>query len=85
LIHYHHRPTSSCRIQEKLKGGKGESERAREKEIKKKREREVKELLIQATVNGRIIAPRTCLGLRWISHQWEKPAHLYQSLLSFMA
>ena len=31
--------TSSRRIQEKLKGGKGESERAREKEIKRRRER----------------------------------------------
>ena len=48
-------------------------------------EREVKELLLQATVYGRIIAPRTCLGLRWISYKWDKPAHVYQSLLSFQA
>ena len=51
----------------------------------KEGEREVKELLIQATVNGRIIAPRTCLSLRWIAHKWDKAAHLYQSLLSFRA
>ena len=58
-----------------------ELERRRSKEG----EREVKELLVQATVNGRIISKRTCLGLRWISHKWEKLAHLYQSLLSFLA
>ena len=68
-----------------MKGGKGESERAREKEMKRRREREVQELLSLATVNGSIISPRTCLGLRWISHKWDKPAHLYQSLLSFLA
>ena len=67
-----------------MKGGKGERERAREKEIKEG-EREVKELWIPATVNGRIISPRTCLSLRWLAHKWDKPAHLYQSLLSFMA
>ena len=66
-----------------MKGGKGESERAREKEMK--RRREDKELWIQATGNVRIIAPRTCLGLRWISHKWDKPAHVYESLLSFLA
>ena len=67
-----------------MNGGQGERERAREKEIKEG-EREVKELWIQATVNGRIIAPRTCLGLRWIAHKWDKPEHFYQSLLSFLA
>ena len=41
--------------------------------------------MIQATINGRIIAPRTCLCLRWISHKWDNPAHRYQSLLSFQA
>ena len=56
-----------------------------ERRISKVGEREVKELLFQATVNGRIIAPRTCLGVRWISHKWDKPAHLYESLLSFLA
>ena len=39
FIHYHHRSTCSRRIQEKLKGGRGESERAREKEMKRRRER----------------------------------------------
>ena len=68
-----------------MKGGQGESERARENEIKRRREREVKELLIPATVNGRILAPMTCPGLRWISHKWDTPAHVYQSLLSFLA
>ena len=63
------------------KGRVRELERRRSKEG----EREVQELLIQATVNGRIIAPRTCLGLRWISHKWDKQAHVYQSLLSFRA
>lgn len=67
-----------------MNGGQGERERAREKEIKEG-EREVQELLIPATVNGRRISPRTCLGLRWISHKWDKAAHLYQSLLSFRA
>ena len=56
-----------------------------ERRISKVGEREVKELLFQATVNGRIIAPRTCLSLRWIAHKWDKPAHVYQSLPSFMA
>ena len=56
-----------------------------ERRISKVGEREVKELLFQATVNGRIIATRTCLSLRWIAHKWDKPAHVYQSLLSFMA
>ena len=41
-----------------MKGGKGESERAREKEMKEG-EREVQELLSQATVHDRIISPRT--------------------------
>ena len=41
-----------------MNGGQGERERAREKEIKEG-EREVKELWIPATVNGRIISPRT--------------------------
>ena len=67
-----------------MKGGRGESERARERRSKEG-EREVQELLIQATVNGRIIAPRTCLSLRWISHKENKPAHVYQMLLSFLA
>jgi len=67
-----------------LNGGQGERERAREKEIKEG-ERELKELLIPATVIGRIISPRTCLGLRWISHKLDKRADLYQSLLSFLA
>jgi len=60
-----------------------ELERRRSKEG----EREVKELLVQATVNGRTRknAPRTCPCLRWISHKWDKAAHLYQSLLSFLA
>jgi len=39
FIHYHHRSTCSRRIQEALKGGRGESERAREKEMKRRRER----------------------------------------------
>ena len=39
FIHYHHRSTCSRRIQETLKGGRGESERAREKEMKRRRER----------------------------------------------
>jgi len=51
----------------------------------KEGEREVQQLWIPASVNGRIIAPRTCLGVRWISHKWDKPAHLYESLLSFLA
>ena len=51
----------------------------------KEGEREDKELWIQATGNVRIIAPRTCLGLRLISHKWDKPAHVYESLLSFLA
>ena len=67
-----------------MKGGRGDSESAREKEVKSRRKRG-KELWIQATGNVRINSPRTCLGLRWISHKWEKPAHLYQSLLSFLA
>ena len=67
-----------------MKGGQGESESAREKEIKGRRVRG-KEPWIQASGNVRIIAPRTCLGLRWISHKWDKPAHLYQSFLSFLA
>ena len=74
----------SRRIQEKLNGAKGrvrELERRRSKEG----EREVQELLIPATVNGRAIAPRTCLALGWIAHKWDKAAHLYQSLLSFRA
>ena len=58
-----------------------ELERRRSKEG----EREVQELWIPATVNGRAIAPRTCLALRWIAHKWDKAAHLYQSLLSFLA
>ena len=67
-----------------MKGGRGESERARERRSKEG-EREVQELLSLATVNGSIISPRTCLGLRWISHKWDKPAHVYESLLSFLA
>ena len=63
------------------KGRVRELERRRSKEG----EREVQELWIQATVNGRIISPRTCLGLRWITHKWYKQAHLCQSLLSFLA
>ena len=63
-----------------IEGGRGESERARERGSKEG-EREVQELLIQATVNGRIIAPRTCLGLSWISHKWDKPAHVYEGVL----
>ena len=39
FIHYHHRSTCNRRIQDKLKGGKGESERAREKEMKRRSER----------------------------------------------
>ena len=39
MIHYYPRSKCSRRIQEKLKGGKGESERAREKDIKSRRER----------------------------------------------
>ena len=64
--------------------GAERSVRQLERRRSKEGEREVQELLIQATVNGRIIAPRTCLGLRWISHKWDQPAHLYQSLLSFL-
>ena len=56
-----------------------------ERRISKVGEREDKELWIQATGNVRIIATRTCLGLRWISHKWDKPAHVYESLLSFLA
>ena len=67
-----------------MKGGKGECERTREKEIKRRRERG-KGAVVQATVNGRKNAPRTCLGLRWVSHKWDNAAHLYQSLLSFLA
>ena len=67
-----------------MKGGKGESERAREKEMKRRRERGTG-AVDTSTANGRIIAPRTCLSLRWLAHKWDKPAHLYQSLLSFMA
>ena len=63
------------------KGRVRELERRRSKEG----EREVQELLSLATVNGSIISPRTCLGLRWISHKWDKPAHVYESLLSFRA
>ena len=84
FIHYHHRLTYNRRIQEKLKGGRGDSESAREKEVKSRRKRG-KELWIQATGNVIIIATRKCLGLRWISHKWDKPAHLYQSFLSFLA
>ena len=51
-----------------MKGAKG-SVRELERRISKVGEREVKELLFQATVNGRIISPRTCLGVRWISHK----------------
>ena len=82
---YHPRSACSRRIQEKLKGCKAVSESPREKEIKRKREREEQELLIQATFIGRIVSPRTCLCLRWIAHKWDKAAHLYQSLLSFRA
>ena len=39
FIHYHHRSTCSRRIQEALKGGRGESERAGEKKMKRRRER----------------------------------------------
>ena len=67
-----------------MKGAKG-SVRELERRRSKEGEREVQELWIQATVNGRIISPRTCLGLRWISHKWDKPAHVYESLLSFRA
>ena len=51
--------------------GRGAKGRVRELERmrSKEGEREVKELWIQATVNGRIISPRTCLGVRWISHK----------------
>ena len=56
-----------------------------ERRRSKEREREEQELLIQATFIGRIVSPRTCLGLRWISHKWDKPAHVFQSLLSFKA
>ena len=51
--------------------GRGAKGRVRELERRRRKEgeREVQELLIQATVNGRIISPRTCLGLRWISHK----------------
>ena len=65
---------------------RGAKERVRELERRRSKEgeREVKELLSQATVNGRIISPRTCVCLRWISHKWDKAAHLYQSLLSFL-
>ena len=69
FIHYHHRSTRSRRIQEKWKGGKGESERAREKEIKRRRERGTG-AVDSSKRQGRIIAPRTCLCLRWISHKW---------------
>ena len=84
FIHYHHRLTYNRRIQEKLKGGRGDSESAREKEVKSRRKRG-KELWIQATGNVTITATRKCLGLRWISHKWDNPAHRYQSLLSFQA
>jgi len=83
-MHYHHRSSCSRRIQEKLKGAKG-SVRELERRRSKEGEREVQELLSLATVNGSIISPRTCLGLRWISHKWDKPAHVYESLLSFRA
>ena len=51
--------------------GRGAKGRVRELERRRRKEgeREVQELLIQATVNGRIISPRTCLGVRWISHK----------------
>ena len=39
FIHYPHWSTCSRRIQEILKGGRGESERAREKEMKRRSER----------------------------------------------
>jgi len=39
FIHYHHRSTFGRRIQGTLKGVRGESERAREKEMKRRRER----------------------------------------------
>ena len=67
-----------------MKGGRGESERAREKEMKRRRERGTG-AVDTSTANGRIIAPRTWDCLRWISHKWDKPAHLYESLLSFLA
>ena len=40
FINYHHRLTYNRRILEKLKGGKGDSESAREKEVKRS-EREI--------------------------------------------
>ena len=59
--------------------------RVLERRRSKEREREEQELLIQATFIGRIVSPRTCLCLRWIAHKWDKAAHWYQSLLSFLA
>ena len=47
-----------------------------ERRISKEGEREVKELLSQATVNGSIRYPRTFLALRWIAHKWDKAVHL---------
>jgi hypothetical protein len=66
---------------------RGEKGRVRQLERRRSKEgeREVKDLLVQAKVNGRKNAPRTCPCLRWISHKWDKAAHLYQSLLSFLA
>jgi len=83
-----------------LKGGQGESERAGEKEIKRRRERgkgavgssnrqwqdqEKCSKDVSLFKVDRKNAPRTCPCLRWISHKWDKAAHLYQSLLSFLA
>ena len=67
-----------------MKGGKGGSERAREKEIKRRRERGKGAV---ESSNGQWqdnFSKDMCL-FKVDIHEWDKPAHLHQSLLSFLA
>ena len=49
------------------------------------RRRDIKDILIQATVQGRITSPRKFLCFRRISDTRDKPALLYQMLHCFLA
>jgi len=51
----------------------------------REREREIKEIVIQATAQGTFSAPKRCLYFRRITDTREKPAHVYKILHFFRA
>ena len=61
-------------------------ERVRERERKRvSRDREVNEILIPLSVQGRSSVPSRCMGFRKITDTRENPALLYKILHSFLA